>query len=317
MREMLLLIVALFAQDAADQIPDAMRRLVCRLAAKLPDGYAEIMQETWLAELDAIPGKILKLWFLLPLLVSLVEIRKAIAESKVAAGEENQAATNLDVHPRRKLYDAFRRVPLDGIRDQQGRLVPDLKFSWFRDVVAPILAVILIGAITVAVYLIAFPGFVQEIDRFIWSLTLEIVLLVGFAVMSNWVRTPRNEEQLALAAVESLNQSFQPQIRDVEYVIQRMEAHVDSLPPALVWLLRLQPLSFFVLTLVGLLGGSVLSVIEIGGSPVTLPDELRRISFFLGVVGLMALWLQHALNQNHQRRTQAAREYLEMLRDRQ
>lgn len=217
---------------------------------------------------------------------------------------------------RRKLYDAFRRVPLDVFLDPEGNPIPDRKFSWSQDIFAPVVAAILIFAFVLGAYF-TFLYFwsVEEINAFVWSLTLEVILLVLFAWLSNRGGTAQSEEQLALAAVASLKPSFQPQIRDVEYVIQRMESHVDGLHPLLSWILEIQPLNFVVLTLVGLLGGSILSFIEIGGSSVTVSDNLRRIFFFVGLFGVMILWLQHQLVQNHQKRTQAAREYLEILHD--
>ncbi|GGO37120.1 hypothetical protein [Deinococcus humi] len=124
MHELLMVLVALMAQDAVDQIPEAMRRLVCRLAAKLPGEHAEIMRETWLAELEAIPGKFPKLWFLLPLYLSQAELRRAAAGSPVQAEIEKDS----DADPIPDLLKMIAGLE-DQLREEKWRMQMHHKYS--------------------------------------------------------------------------------------------------------------------------------------------------------------------------------------------
>lgn len=86
MRDIVLLFLGLLLQDAVDQIPDDMERLVRRLAARLPGEQADTMAEVWLAELHAIPGKLPKLAFLVPLLLNSRDLFRA-AHEQAAHGQ--------------------------------------------------------------------------------------------------------------------------------------------------------------------------------------------------------------------------------------
>lgn len=88
MHELLLLLLGLLAQEAVDQIPHQLERLIQRLAAKLPPEEGETMAEVWLAELHALPGKLNKLRYLLPLLLKYRDMVEAANEHAVAGQAE-------------------------------------------------------------------------------------------------------------------------------------------------------------------------------------------------------------------------------------
>ncbi|MFC3833418.1 hypothetical protein [Deinococcus rufus] len=95
MHEIVMLMLGLLAQEAVDQIPEHMERLVRRLAARLPGDHAEMMADVWLAELHAIPGKLPKLAYLVPLLACQADVRRAALEDEAQAAHIAQLKPEL------------------------------------------------------------------------------------------------------------------------------------------------------------------------------------------------------------------------------
>lgn len=82
MREWLFLVLGLLAAEAVELSPHLMKKLVQRVSRGLPEEHREIMEETWLGELDALPGKLSKLGYILPLLANRQEVLQAIREAE-------------------------------------------------------------------------------------------------------------------------------------------------------------------------------------------------------------------------------------------
>lgn len=133
MHELLMVLVALIAQDAVDQIPEVMRRLVCRLAAKLPGEHAEIMREAWLAELEAIPGKLPKLWFLLPLYLRQAEIRRAAGGSAVRTGIREKIEADPSINVLEKIMGLEDQLRVERWRMQMHHKYAAMSQQWRED----------------------------------------------------------------------------------------------------------------------------------------------------------------------------------------
>lgn len=92
MREWLFLLLGLLGNEAAELSPHLMKKLVQRVSRTLPEEHQEIMEETWLAELDALPGKLSKLGYVMPLLLNRQELLQAIREAEGRSPSDTRSA---------------------------------------------------------------------------------------------------------------------------------------------------------------------------------------------------------------------------------
>ena len=92
MREWLFLLLGLLGSEAAELSPYLMKKLVQWVSRGLPAGHQELMEETWLAELDALPGKLAKLGFILPLVAQRREVLQAIREMEGRSAQDTSMA---------------------------------------------------------------------------------------------------------------------------------------------------------------------------------------------------------------------------------
>lgn len=92
MREWLFLLLGLLGSEAAELSPHLMKKLVQWISRSLPAGHRELMEETWLAELDALPGKLAKLGFILPLVAQRREVLQAIREVEGRSAQDTSTA---------------------------------------------------------------------------------------------------------------------------------------------------------------------------------------------------------------------------------
>jgi hypothetical protein len=78
--EVLLLIVSFVLADLHLCLPTIAKFIVRRRASKLPPALGERMREEWIAEIDANPSHLLKLWFALGLFRGIADLIRADRE---------------------------------------------------------------------------------------------------------------------------------------------------------------------------------------------------------------------------------------------